>query len=97
MAMKFDYNQTMAQAKQIEQVAIDMQNNVSKKMAEVCEIIEAAWTGRAASVYKKYVNAIREDILKKSKYLRDTADFLRTAAKKMKAADDAAKQAAQNL
>ncbi|MDR0355922.1 MAG: WXG100 family type VII secretion target [Deltaproteobacteria bacterium] len=97
MALKFDYNQTIAQAKQIDQVANDMQNNVSKKMNEICENMKAAWTGKAAVAYHKYITTLREDLLKKAKYLRDTADFLRTAAKKMKAADEAAKQSAQNI
>jgi hypothetical protein len=43
------------------------------------------------------VNGVRDDLLKKAKYMRDTAEFLRSAAKKMQAADSAAKQAAQNI
>jgi uncharacterized protein YukE len=97
MAMKFDYNQTVAQAKLLDELAIDMQNQACKKMGEVCENIEAAWTGQAAAVYRRYVGGVRDDLLKKAKYVRDVAEFLRNAAKKMQAADAAAKQAAQNI
>jgi WXG100 family type VII secretion target len=97
MAMKFDYNQTVAQAKLLDELANDMQNQACKKMGEVCENIGAAWTGQAAAAYKKYMEGVRDDLLKKAKYLRDTAEFLRNAAKKMQAADTAAKQAAQNI
>jgi WXG100 family type VII secretion target len=97
MAMKFDYNQTVAQAKLLDELANDMQNQACKKMNDVCENIEAAWTGQAASAYRKYVGGARDDLLKKAKYLRDVAEFLRSAAKKMQAADAAAKQAAQNI
>jgi uncharacterized protein YukE len=95
MAVKFDYNQTVAQAKLLDELANDMQNQACKKMGEVCENIEAAWTGQAAATYRKYVGGARDDLLKKAKYIRDTAEFLRSAAKKMQAADAAAKQAAQ--
>ena len=97
MATKFNYNQTVAQAKLLDELANDIQNQCCKKMGEICENIEAAWTGQAASTYKKYVSGVRDDMLKKVKYIRDTAGFLRTAANKMKAADDAAKQASDRI
>ena len=97
MAINFNYNQTMDQAKLLDELANDMQNQCCKKMGEICENIEAAWSGQAASAYGKYVGGVRDDLLKKAKYIRDTAEFLRNAAKKMQAADDAAKQAAQNI
>ena len=97
MAIKFDYNQTIAQAKLLDELANDMQNQCCKKMSEVSENIDAAWSGQAADSYRKYINGVREDILNKAKYIRDTAEFLRGTAKKMQAADAAAKQAAQRI
>jgi uncharacterized protein YukE len=97
LAIKFDYNQTVAQAKQLDEIANDMQNQCCKKMGEIHENIDAAWSGQAANTYKKYVSGLRDDLLKKAKYMRDTAEFLRSAAKKMQAADAAAKQAAQSI
>lgn len=96
-AIKFDYNQTMNQAKALEELANDMQNKCVKKMTEITGNIEAAWTGNAAKTYLKYIRGVQEDLGKKAKYLRDTAEFLRNAAKKMQAADAAAKQAAGNI
>lgn len=97
MAIKFDYNQTMAQAKLLDELANDMQNNACKKMGEICENIQAAWTGQAAQLFSKFVNNVREDLAKKGKHLRDTAEFLRNSAKKLKAADEQAKAAAQKI
>ena len=97
MATKFNYNQTVAQAKLLDELANDIQNQCCKKMGEICENIEAAWSGQAADTYRKYVNGVRDDLLKKAKFIRDTAEFLRTAANKMKAADEAAKQSAQKI
>ena len=97
MATKFNYNQTVAQAKLLDELANDIQNQCCKKMGEICENIEAAWTRQTASTYKNYICGVRDDMLKKAKYIRDTAGFLRTAADKMKAADDAAKQASDRV
>ena len=97
MATKFNYNQIVAQAKLLDELAGDIQNQCCKKMGEICENIEAAWSGQAANTYKKYVSGVRDDMLRKAKYIRDTAGFLRIAANKMKAADEAAKQAAQGI
>lgn len=96
-AIKFDYNQTIKQAKLLEELANDMQNQCLKKTAEIAENVEAAWTGDAAKTYVKYIRGVREDLGKKAKYLRETAEFLRTAAKKMQSADATAKQYAQNI
>ena len=97
MAFSFNYNQTMAQAKALDELANDVQNQCCKKMGEIGENIDAAWSGDAATAYKRYVAGIREDLMKKAKYMRDTAEFLRNTAKKMQAADAAAKQAAQKI
>jgi len=97
MAVKFDYNQTVAQAKLLDELANDMQNQCCKKIAEIYENIDAAWSGQAATTYKKYMSGVRDDLLKKAKYMRDTAEFLRNAAKKIQAADSAAAQAAQKI
>ncbi len=97
MASKFNYNQTMNQAKLLDELANDIQNQCCKKMTEVCENMEAAWTGQSAKMYQKYAAGVRDDLLKKAKYIRDTAEFLRSAAKKMQSADAAAAQAAQKI
>ena len=97
MAFKFDYNQTVQQAKELDRLASDMQNGAVKKLEEVCENIEAAWTGDAGKAYLKYMRGVQSDIQKKAKYLHDTAEYLRSAAKKMRAAEAQAKAAAQKI
>jgi len=97
MSIQFNYNQTMAQAKLLDELASDMQSQCGKKMSEICENIDAAWSGQAAGAYRKHVSGVRDDLLKMAKYIRDAAEFLRLAAKKMQDADIAAKQAAQGI
>ena len=97
MAVKFDFQQTMRQASLIDELAGDMQNQCVKKLKTVYDNIEAAWSGQSAQAYLRFVRGVEEDMAKKIKYLRDTAEFLRSAAKKMEAAEAAAKNAAQSV
>lgn len=97
MAIMFDYNQTIQQAKLLDELAADMQSQSVKKLDEICQNLEAAWSGDAGKAYLRFMRGVQEDIQKKAKYLKDTEEFLRTAAKKMQAADAQAKAAAQKI
>jgi WXG100 family type VII secretion target len=97
MTIKFNYEQTVAQARLLDELANDIQNQSVKKLAEVGGNIEAAWTGEAAKTYIRYIRGVQDDIGKKAKYLRDTAEYLRAAAKKMQEADASARQSAQRI
>lgn len=97
MAIKFNYNQTVNQAKRLEELAGDMQSQSIKQLEKVYENVNAAWTGQAAKTYLKYIHGIQGDLTKKAKYLCELASFLRESAKKMQAADAAAKQLAQKI
>jgi uncharacterized protein YukE len=97
MAIKFDYNLTIQQAKKLDELATDMQNQSVKRMGIVYENVNAAWTGQASKVYLNYIQGVQSDLTKKVKYLHETAEFLRVAAKKLKLADATAKQAAQKI
>lgn len=97
MAINFDYNQTINQAKQLDEIASDMQNQAVKAMGSIYENVGAAWSGQAAKAYAAYIKGVQDDLSKKAKYLRDTAEFLRSAAKKLREADLAAKQASQGI
>ena len=97
MAIKFDYNQTVQQAKLLDDLANDMTNKAVKKMNTVIDNLEAGWSGKSAQKYINFVADKRSGMETQAKYLRDVADFLRKAAKQMKEAEDQAKAAAQNI
>jgi len=97
MTIKFNYEQTVAQARLLDELANDIQNQGVKKLAEIGGNIEAAWSGEAAKTYIRYIRGVQDDIGKKAKYLRDTAEYLRNAAKKMQEADTSARQSAQRI
>lgn len=97
MPIKFDYAQINQQAKLLDELAADIQGQCIKKTTSACESIEAAWTGDAAKAYLAYIRGVQDDLGKKAKYLRDTAEVLRSAVKKMQQAEQQAQQAAQNI
>jgi WXG100 family type VII secretion target len=97
MAIKFDYNQTINQAKALDEATDVMYQQCLAKLEQIGPDIGAAWTGEASKAFQTYINGMYQDLLNKSIYMRDLAEFLRDAAKKMKAAEEAAKQAAGNI
>ena len=97
MAVHFDYNQTMQQAKQLDELAADMQNKCCKELSTIGENVEAAWSGEAAKAYLKYIRGVEADMQNKAKYLKQVAEFLRSASKKLRAAEEAAKNAAGKI
>lgn len=90
MATKLDITKTLEQAKQLEQLAGDMQNQMVKKLAEICTNIEASWSGEAGKAYLTYMRGVQTDMQNKISHIKNTAEFLRTTAKEMSAADNAA-------
>lgn len=97
MAIRFDYNKTMQQAKLLEELAADMQTQAVKPLQEVAGNVEAAWTGDAGKAFNRYLTGVQGDLLRKAKYLKETAEFLRSAAKTMQQAEEQAKAASSKL
>ncbi len=97
MAITFDYNQTVQQARLLDELAADLGSQAVTKLSTIHENVSAAWTGDAAKVYLRHIKGVQDDLTAKAKYLRDTAEFLRDAAKRIRAADAAATQAAQKI
>ncbi len=96
-AINFDYNLTIQQANSLKEIGTALQNTSVKSLAEICNNIDASWTGENAKIYKNYLNKLVEDLSQKAKFMHDTADALVSAAKKMQQAEEAAKQAAQQI
>ncbi len=97
MAIKFNYQQTMQQAQALEQMAQDLSGKTKHKLTGVKENLSAAWTGDAGKACIKFLGDAETDLDAKSKYLRGVADYLKKSAKKIKAAEDAAKASAAGI
>ncbi len=97
MAIKFNYEQTMQQAHQLEQMASDLSGKTKSKLSGVKENLGAAWTGNSGSAFINFLGEAESDLDAKAKYLRGVADYLKKSAKKIKAAEDAAKASVSRI
>lgn len=97
MAVKFDYNQTMNQAKELENIAANLQNRTVNTMDHVYESIYAAWTGDSAKIFLRFLENYQTDMVKKADYIRKTAEFLKNAAKQMQQAEAQARSSASKI
>ena len=97
MAIKFNYEQTMQQAKNLEQIASDLLGKTKSKLSGVKDNLSAAWTGDSGNAFIKFLGDAETDLDAKAKYLRGVADYLKKSAKKIKAAEEAAKASAANI
>ncbi len=97
MAIKFNYEQTIQQANQLEQMASDLSGKTKSKLSGVKENLGAAWTGDSGKAFLGFLSDAESDLDAKAKYLRGVAEYLKKSAKKIKAAEDAAKASAARI
>ena len=97
MSTKFNYQQIMQQAQNLEQMASDMSGKTKSKLTGVKENLSAAWTGDSGKNFLKFISDAEADLDAKAKYLRGVADYLKKSAKKLKAAEEAAKRSARGI
>ena len=97
MAIKFNYQQTIQQAQNLEQMASDLSGKTKGKLTGVKDNLNAAWTGNSGKAFIKFITDAESDLDAKAKYLRGVADYLKKAAKKIKEAEEAAKDAASGI
>ena len=97
MAIKFNYQQTIQQAQNLEQMASDLSGKTKGKLTGVKDNLSAAWTGNSGKNFVKFLTDAESDLDAKAKYLRGVADYLKKAAKKIKEAEDAAQASASGI
>ena len=97
MSMKFNYQQIMQQAQNLEQMASDLSGKTKSKLTGVKDNLNAAWTGNSGKNFIKFISDAESDLDAKAKYLRGVADYLKKSAKKLKQAEEAAKRSARGI
>ena len=94
MAIKFNYQETVEQARKLEEMASDLSGKTKGKISSVRDNLNAAWTGNSGKNFVKFLTNAETDLDAKAKYLRGVADYLKKAAKKIKEAEESAKASA---
>lgn len=94
MAIKFNYQETVEQARKLEEMASDLSGKTKGKISSIRDNLSAAWTGNSGKNFVKFLSNAETDLDAKAKYLRGVADYLKKAAKKIKEAEESAKASA---
>lgn len=94
MAIKFNYQETIEQARKLEEMASDLSGKTKGKISSIRDNLSAAWTGNSGKNFVKFLSNAETDLDAKAKYLRGVADYLKKAAKKIKEAEESAKASA---
>ena len=97
MAIKFNYQQTMQQAQNLERMASDLTGKTKTKLTGVKDTLTAAWTGNSGKAFVKFLADAEADLDAKARYLKGVADYLKKSANKIKQAEDAAKSSAAGI
>ena len=95
MAIKFNYHETIEQARKLEELASSLSGKTKQKLSGVRDNLNAAWTGNSGKSFVKFLSEAESDLDAKAKYLRGVSDYLKKAAKKIKEAEEAAQASAR--
>ncbi|WP_026658677.1 WXG100 family type VII secretion target [Butyrivibrio sp. AC2005] len=95
--MKFNYQQTIQQAQNLEQLASDLTRKTKPALGGVKDNLNAAWTGDSGKAFIKFLDEVESDMDAKAKYLKGVSDYLKKTARKIKQAEERAKQSAAGI
>ncbi len=80
----FNYQQTMAQQKEVELAASELSTKCAKTLGEISEGVAAAWTGDSGKAFRSFIEKKREDLELDAKQLKQIADYIATSAANLK-------------
>ncbi len=82
--ISFNYQQTIAQQKEIEAAATELNTKCATLMAEIIENVNAAWTGDSAKAFNKFLQKKKEEIELQSKELKTISQYIATSAETLR-------------
>lgn len=88
--INFNYSAAIGQAAKIDSVATEMQNMAGGLLHGVLDAIRANWRGEAAGLFAGRCESARGEALAQARALREIAENMRSAAKIIKEAEEAA-------
>ena len=97
MAIEFNYEKAIKQAKEVEKIAAEMLDEANKNLQPTIDSIGVCWRGEASQQFIQYCNSARDDIKTQVKNLNDLARRIRETAEAIKKAEERAKAEADAL
>lgn len=94
--IEFNYQSAISQAKALENASQELKNLITLLKNQRTEL-QAAWKGEAADLFMKKTDELFKDMNKTAKTAAGIATGVGTAAKAIKAAEEAAKKLAETV
>ncbi|MCC8164071.1 MAG: WXG100 family type VII secretion target [Lachnospiraceae bacterium] len=88
--IRFNYNQALARASELEEIASGMKTLANKELADSMRNLSAAWQGDSATAFLGKGETLKEKVLKSARGLEETAATIRSVAKRIYNAEMAA-------
>lgn len=89
----FDYKEAMAQAQELEDISRELKDLSEGLLRPQLSELGCAWKGSGASLFLKKTDGVLDDITRTAKTTAAVGTAVEVAAKAIKAAEEAAKQA----
>lgn len=96
MKIRIDYDQVLRQAREIESVAVDLEE-ARKELRGIVSDIDANWDGEASNVYMQRCNRLEEYIREVSRDMNRVSATIREVVRIIREADERAKALASKL
>ena len=93
-AIYINYSQAVKQANELDEQAAKLRKIASNDCDRIISQLSREWKGDSASLYLAKCQTLKNELIKSAKKLENTAQSIRTAAKKVKEADLRAKELA---
>ncbi len=84
----FNYQQTMAQQKEVELAATELTTKCVKTLSDISEGVNAAWTGDSGKAFRSFLERKREELELDARQLKQIADYIATSAATLKRMED---------
>ncbi len=80
----FNYQQTMAQQKEIEAAATELNTKSCKLLQEIIDNVAAGWTGDSSKQFQQFLHTKMEALELESKNLRSISQYIATSAETLR-------------
>ncbi len=92
--IQLNYNQAMAQANKLDDLAADLKRIAEKNVNDTLGKVNGNWSGDSARQFIQKGAKTQSDIIATARQLRNVASAIRTAAKNVRRAEEQARQIA---
>lgn len=93
----FNYDEAMEQSRELDRICEDLRDVLERSLRPQSRELGAAWKGTCARIYLQKDEELMSDIARTIRLASGISGAVRSAAKTIKAAEDAAKKIAQTI